>query len=198
MIQRPRRRVLQTALPVTYNARVPQDNIEDGFAIPSQVPPEPIEQYAPPNNLQPDIRWQEQAKQSSRGIPNFDPDYNLRERAIVNPGGIRLANFTTKVQGLRPSIGGHKIVILTQVLPVRPDRKRFIICNPDTNSSNNSGQVMFYCYKNASNGLLPVYSGQIIDESGSMISFDDIWIGGLTAGDTMIVYEGRLQGDYIR
>lgn len=168
--------------------------LNDGVVIPSQESPEQIEIYNPVNRGQPDIRELDRALRGARGLPNTDPDLEHRERRIQHPGSIRLVNYSSTTLGTLPTLGGHLRYKMRQVLPVRPDRKRFILCNPDVGSGG-GGVTMFFSYTN-NNALFPIYSGQIIDESGSEISSDDIWIGGPNNGDPFLVLEGRLTGDY--
>jgi hypothetical protein len=185
--------MLQTALPVaigTRMARVP-DELDDGFAIPSQVPDAPITTYNPGRGAQPDERWQADARFESRNIPNRDPNFDKIERNIVHPGGIRLTNCSGFTKGAT-SPGGPEPPIM--VFQNHPDRRRFILNNPATNTT-----TIFFYYKNSPNAPLPLFVGQTWDESGSEISTDDIWIAGADAAGNpvpFVAYEGRLRGIY--
>jgi hypothetical protein len=161
--------------------------LNSGITIPSQEPPEEIRQYAPPRSFQPDIRALAQSEAMARGAPNFDPTHDSVERHIRHPGAVRLTNYS----GNAP----HGNLKLFQVFPSRPDRKRFILCNPDV-AAGGSGDTMYFTFKNMPNALLPLYPGQTWDESGTEICVDDIWLCFQTKGDAYIAYEGRLYGAY--
>ena len=193
---------LRSSMPRTTNGDfirnvpdLPRGPLNDGISIPSQEPPEQIRQYDPPGRMQPDIRSLDIAQFDARGLPNVDPGLDTKIRRIQHPGGIRLTNYSTTTLGTLPTLGGHARYKMRLALPLRPARKRFVLCNPDP-AAGGGGSTMFFSFQNNPNSLIPLYVGQVWDESGSEISCDDLWIAGPNVGDPFIVYEGRLNGAY--
>jgi hypothetical protein len=193
---RHRNRLVQNGVPAPANGDLVfgdpllEDGLSnDGVVIPSQVPPEIPRVSTRGGQVRGKQRWGTDVRKIAEHLPNYDPNRGLIEREIVHPGGVPLTNFSGKTAGL---VSGQ--LQLTQVFTRRPDRKRFILCNPQSNPN-----TIFFSFKNSPNGLIPLAVGQVWDESGSEISTDDIWICGQGAAGVSVpyvAYEGRLHGIY--
>lgn len=196
MLIRRRNRFVQNGVPaptegdLVYGNPLFEDSLSnDGSVIPSQVPPEPPQVSTQGGQVRGKQIWGTNVRRIAERLPNFDPNRGLIEREIVHPGTIPLTNFSGKTLGI---VGGQ--LALSQVFTRRPDRKRFILCNPSTNPN-----TIFFSFKNSPNGLLPLFVGQVWNENSGEVSSDDIWIAGQGAGGVgvpYIAYEGRLHGIY--
>jgi|ERR1700733_1644337 len=195
MLLRRRNRLVHSGVPAPLNGAfvagegtLEDSLLNDGSVIPSQVPPEPPEESSRGGQYAGKQRWATDVRAIADRLPNFDPNRTIVERNIVHPGTIPLTNFSGFTLG---TVSGQ--LALSLVFTRRNDRKRFILANVF------GLETIYFSYKNSPNALLPLYVGQVWDESGSEVSNDDIWICGKNpnGGPTpYVAYEGRLHGHY--